>query len=67
MAKVPEWPSASIDAQLETEYGVAVLTYDKLATQEIIAAVGDDRAGATAALLGTTRNSFKGRQQPLAM
>lgn len=54
------WPSASVEAHLETEHGISVLTYGKLAVQEIISSVGDDRAGATAVFIGTTRDSFKG-------
>ena len=67
MARVSEWPSASVNASLDTEHGVVALTYDKLPVQDIIASVGDDRAGATAVFLGTTRNSFKGRLERLAI
>jgi hypothetical protein len=52
--------AASVEARLETEHGLAVLTYDTLNTQAIISSVGDDSAGAIAVFIGTTRNSFKG-------
>ena len=55
-----EWPSASVEARLDTEDGTVALTYAGLLVQEIIASVGDERAGATAVFVGTTRNSFKG-------
>ncbi len=54
------WPPASVEAVLDTADGIAVLTYSPLDVQQIISSVGDDRAGATAVFLGTTRNSFKG-------
>jgi len=54
-------PSASIAAHSSTEDGECVLTYDTLDTDAIIRSVGDDKAGATAVFIGTTRNSFKGR------
>lgn len=60
MAETQTWPVASVEARLETADGVSVLTYDKLDTQQIIASVGDDQAGATAVFIGTTRDSFKG-------
>lgn len=52
--------AASVDARLDTEHGPVVLTHDRLDTNEIIASVGDDAAGAVAVFIGTTRNSFKG-------
>ena len=60
MSTSPEWPPASVAEHLDTEYGVVALTYDNLAVMDIISSVGDDRAGATAVFIGTTRNSFKG-------
>lgn len=55
-----QWPEASVEARLETEDGLAVLTYDKLDVQAIVTSVGDDTAGGTAVFIGTTRNYFKG-------
>ncbi|KAK7694733.1 hypothetical protein QCA50_001921 [Cerrena zonata] len=55
------WPSASVEAVEEISEGIAVLTYNPLNSDEIIRSVADDRAGATAVFIGTTRNSFKGR------
>lgn len=52
--------SASIAADLTTENGVCVLTYEPLDTMSIINSVGSDAAGATAVFIGTTRNSFRG-------
>lgn len=52
--------AASTEARLDTEHGVAVLTYDRLDAQAITASVADDTAGATAVFIGTTRNSFRG-------
>lgn len=60
MAETQTWPAASVEARLETADGVSVLTYDKLDTQQIIASVGNDQAGATAVFIGTTRDSFRG-------
>lgn len=60
MPENEKWPAASVEARLETEDGVCVLTYKKLDTQEVISSVGDDQAGATAVFIGTTRNSFRG-------
>ena len=56
-----DWPAASVEARLDTEDGICVLTYHKLDTQAIIASVTDDKAGATAVFIGTTRDSFKGK------
>lgn len=53
-------PSASIDARLDIAEGTCVLTHDPLETQQIIQYVADDKAGATAVFIGTTRDSFKG-------
>jgi hypothetical protein len=53
-------PAASIDGKLETENGTSVLTHGPLNVARILATVGDDAAGATAAFVGTTRSSFKG-------
>lgn len=50
-----------MEARLETEDGICVLTYDDLNTAQIIDSVQDDRAGATAVFVGTTRNDFKGK------
>lgn len=61
MSTTSDWPAASVETRLETEDGICVLTYEKLDTQAIIASVADDRAGATAAFIGTTRDSFKGK------
>ncbi|KAJ3479612.1 hypothetical protein NLI96_g8940 [Meripilus lineatus] len=55
------WPAASVAAREETSEGIAVLTYDDLDVQQIIASVGDNGAGATAVFIGTTRDSFKGK------
>jgi len=55
-----ENPSASTDTMLQIPEGVCVLTHDALCVNDIIQSVGDDRAGATAAFIGTTRNYFKG-------
>ena len=55
-----KWPSASVEARLDTEDGTVALTYASLPVEDIISSVGDDRAGATAVFVGTTRNSFKG-------
>lgn len=60
MSGTEQWPAASVEARLETEDGVCVLTYNSLDTQDIVSSVGDDAAGATAVFIGTTRNSFKG-------
>ncbi|KAH9950399.1 molybdenum cofactor synthesis 2 [Amylocystis lapponica] len=54
-------PPASVDARLEISEGICVLTHDALNVAEIIRSVGDDRAGAIATFIGTTRNSFKGK------
>lgn len=54
------WPPASVEAIEEISEGISVLTYKPLNVDEILRSVGDDRAGATAAFIGTTRNSFKG-------
>ncbi|KIP11375.1 hypothetical protein PHLGIDRAFT_99520 [Phlebiopsis gigantea 11061_1 CR5-6] len=61
MPGTEQWPAASVEARLETEDGVCVLTYNSLDTQDILSSVGDDAAGATAVFIGTTRNSFKGK------
>jgi hypothetical protein len=53
-------PSASTSAKVETAQSVCVLTYDSLDVNTVISAVGDDRAGANAVFIGTTRNSFEG-------
>ncbi|KAL4242165.1 MoaE-domain-containing protein [Abortiporus biennis] len=55
------WPNASTEAKEEITEGVAVLTYEELDTEKIMASVADDRAGATAVFIGTTRNSFEGK------
>lgn len=55
------WPPASVEARDEIPEGVSVLTYQPLNSDEIIRSVADDRAGATAVFIGTTRDSFKGR------
>ncbi|PCH33699.1 MoaE-domain-containing protein [Wolfiporia cocos MD-104 SS10] len=55
------WPSASTDAASQIPEGVCVLTHDALLVDDIIKSVGDDRAGATAVFIGTTRNYFKGK------
>lgn len=57
--------AASVDARLDNDNGTVVLTHDKLETQDIIASVGDDAAGAVAVFIGTTRNSFKGVMPPI--
>ncbi|CCL99028.1 uncharacterized protein FIBRA_01037 [Fibroporia radiculosa] len=54
-------PSASVDALLDIPEGICVLTHAPLAVEDIIKSVEDDRAGATAVFIGTTRNSFKGK------
>ncbi|KAL5495380.1 hypothetical protein ACEPAI_843 [Sanghuangporus weigelae] len=54
-------PSASTPAELTTPHGTCVLTYDPLDTASIVKSVGSDEAGATAVFIGTTRNSFKGK------
>ncbi|KAH9837206.1 molybdenum cofactor synthesis 2 [Rhodofomes roseus] len=54
-------PSASTDAMLQISEGVCVLTHDALCVNDIVQSVGDDRAGATAVFIGTTRNYFKGQ------
>ncbi|KAF7793345.1 hypothetical protein EIP86_004457 [Pleurotus ostreatoroseus] len=56
-----KWPSASVEARLDTEDGTVALTYASLLVEDIISSVRDDRAGATAVFVGTTRNSFKGK------
>ncbi|KAH8120200.1 molybdenum cofactor synthesis 2 [Phellopilus nigrolimitatus] len=53
--------TSSIAAQLKTDDGVCVLTYDPLDTASIISSVSSDAAGAQAVFIGTTRNSFKGK------
>jgi molybdopterin synthase catalytic subunit len=53
-------PSASTSAKVETAQSICVLTYDSLDVNTVISAVGDDRAGANAVFIGTTRNSFEG-------
>ena len=58
-----EDPSASSDAMLQMPEGVCVLTHDALCVNEIVQSVGDDRAGATAVFIGTTRNYFQGKRQ----
>ena len=58
-----EWPNASVEAREEMLEGIAVLTYSKLNTESIIREVSDDRAGATAIFIGTTRDSFKGESR----
>ncbi|KZT72832.1 molybdenum cofactor synthesis 2 [Daedalea quercina L-15889] len=52
-------PSASTDAMLQIPEGICVLTHDVLCVNDIIQSVGDDRAGATAVFIGTTRNHFQ--------
>ncbi|KAG6336096.1 hypothetical protein ID866_2993 [Astraeus odoratus] len=54
-------PSTSIEAKVEWEGNVCVLTYDTLDVHGITSSVGDDGAGATVVFIGTTRNSFKGK------
>ena len=54
------FPSASVETRLEIPEGKCVLTYQPLDTQDIIASVADNGAGATAVFIGTTRNSFRG-------
>jgi len=54
-------PSASVDAHLEIPEGICVVTHDALIVDDIIKSVSDDRAGATAVFIGTTRNTFKGK------
>ncbi|TRM60199.1 molybdenum cofactor synthesis 2 [Schizophyllum amplum] len=53
--------AASVNAMLQSEEGISVLTYEDLHIQDIISSVSDDRAGAIASFIGTTRNSFKGK------
>ncbi|KAL1748451.1 molybdenum cofactor synthesis 2 [Schizophyllum fasciatum] len=54
--------AASTDAVLEDDEGICVLTHHDLEVQDILACVQDDRAGAIASfIVGTTRNSFKGK------
>ncbi|KAA1471542.1 molybdenum cofactor synthesis 2 [Dentipellis sp. KUC8613] len=53
--------SASVEGRLDTAEGSCVLTYAPLNTEEIVASVADDAAGATAVFIGTTRNSFRGK------
>jgi len=53
-------PPASVAAKLQITEGTFVLTYDKLDSEAIIRSVQDDTAGAIAAFIGTTRNSFQG-------
>jgi len=53
-------PPASVAAKLQIPEGTFVLTYDKLDSEAIIRSVQDDTAGAIAAFIGTTRNSFQG-------
>ncbi|KAL1737005.1 molybdenum cofactor synthesis 2 [Schizophyllum commune] len=53
--------SASTDAVIEDDEGICVLTHNDLEVQDILACVQDDRAGAIASFIGTTRNSFKGK------
>lgn len=56
-------PSASSDAMIQIPEGICVLTHDALCVNEIVQSVGDDRAGATAVFIGTTRNYFQGEPQ----
>ncbi|KAI0082292.1 molybdenum cofactor synthesis 2 [Panus rudis PR-1116 ss-1] len=56
-----DWPAASFAITEETADGTAVLTYNELNVENIMRSVADDRAGATAIFVGTTRNSFKGK------
>ena len=60
-AAASSWPPASVEAKEEIPEGISVLTYNPLNSDEIIRSVADDRAGATAVFIGTTRNSFKGK------
>ncbi|KXN90075.1 Molybdopterin synthase catalytic subunit [Leucoagaricus sp. SymC.cos] len=53
-------PAASVEGSLEIPEGTCAMSY-ALDTQQIIKSVQDDRAGATAVFIGTTRNSFKGK------
>lgn len=53
-------PPASVAVELQIPEGTFVLTYDKLDSEAIIRSVRDDAAGAIAAFIGTTRNSFQG-------
>lgn len=53
-------PPASVAAKLRIPEGTFVLTYEKLDSEAIIRSVQDDTAGAIAAFIGTTRNSFQG-------
>ncbi|EIW86769.1 molybdenum cofactor synthesis 2 [Coniophora puteana RWD-64-598 SS2] len=54
-------PSSSVAAKEEISAGICALTYEPLDSSKIIQSVGDDGAGAIAAFIGTTRNSFKGK------
>lgn len=51
--------AASVAVRQEILNAVCALSFS-LNVQEIIDSVGHDGAGATAAFIGTTRNSFKG-------
>ncbi|KAI9573004.1 molybdenum cofactor synthesis 2 [Boletus coccyginus] len=55
------YPSASTAAREDLEGGTCVLTYEPLDVDAIMRSVRDDNAGAIAAFIGTTRNSFKGK------
>ncbi|KAF8640978.1 hypothetical protein AX17_000624 [Amanita inopinata Kibby_2008] len=53
-------PAASTEGRIVNEYGPCVLSY-QLDVDQVIKSVQDDRAGAIAVFIGTTRNSFKGK------
>jgi hypothetical protein len=55
-----ELSPASVAAKLQIPEGTFVLTYEKLDSEAILRSVQDDTAGAIAAFIGTTRNSFQG-------
>ncbi|KAF9453865.1 MoaE-domain-containing protein [Macrolepiota fuliginosa MF-IS2] len=53
-------PAASVEGSLEISEGRCAISFS-LDVQDIINSVQDDRAGAIAVFVGTTRNSFKGK------
>ncbi|KAF8350108.1 Molybdopterin biosynthesis MoaE [Amanita rubescens] len=53
-------PAASTEGQVKNEYGTCTISYT-LDVNRIIKSVQDDRAGAIATFIGTTRNSFNGK------
>jgi len=60
-------PPASVATKLEIPEGTFALTYDKLDSEAIIRSAQDDSAGAIAVFIGTTRNSFQGVLNNLAL